>query len=77
MRYRIVYEKAQRNYSAYSPDLLGCVATGDTLDPAELAEGPLFPELGEPQPTRSTPGVRSSARQRRITLRGQIGDLAR
>ena len=53
------------------------VATGDTLDPAELAEGPLFPELGEPQPTRTTPGVRSSARQRRITLRGQIGDLAR
>lgn len=32
MRYRIVYEKAPRNYSAYSPDLPGCVATGATLN---------------------------------------------
>lgn len=32
MRYRIVYEKAPSNYSAYSPDLPGCVATAGTLD---------------------------------------------
>lgn len=32
MRYRIVYEKAARNYAAYSPDLPGCVATGATLE---------------------------------------------
>lgn len=32
MRYRIVYEKAPRNYAAYSPDLPGCVATGNTLE---------------------------------------------
>lgn len=29
-RYLIVIEKALRNYSAYSPDLPGCVATGRT-----------------------------------------------
>ena len=29
-RYLIVIEKAKRNYSAYSPDLPGCVATGKT-----------------------------------------------
>ncbi len=27
-RYLIVIEKANNNYSAYSPDLPGCVATG-------------------------------------------------
>ena len=36
MRYRIVYEKAPHNYCAYSPDLLGCVATGDTLDECRI-----------------------------------------
>ena len=32
MRYAIVLEKGERNYSAYVPDLPGCVATGATLD---------------------------------------------
>lgn len=31
MRYAIVIEKAAGNYSAYVPDLPGCVATGSTL----------------------------------------------
>lgn len=31
MRYAIVIEKAENNYCAYVPDLLGCVATGDTI----------------------------------------------
>ena len=31
MRYAVVIEKAEHNYSAYVPDLPGCVATGDTL----------------------------------------------
>jgi predicted RNase H-like HicB family nuclease len=29
-RYLIVIEKANGNYSAYSPDLPGCIATGKT-----------------------------------------------
>jgi predicted RNase H-like HicB family nuclease len=33
-RFLIVIEKADRNYSAYSPDLPGCVATGKTRDQA-------------------------------------------
>jgi predicted RNase H-like HicB family nuclease len=32
MRYAIVIEKAESNYSAYVPDLPGCVATGATTD---------------------------------------------
>jgi len=31
MRYAIVIEKAENNYCAYVPDLLGCVATGETI----------------------------------------------
>jgi predicted RNase H-like HicB family nuclease len=34
-RYAIVVEKATSNYSAYVPDLPGCVATGATVEQAE------------------------------------------
>jgi len=30
-RYPVIIEKAERNYSAYSPDLPGCAATGATI----------------------------------------------
>ena len=35
MRYAVVIEKAGDNYSAYVPDLPGCVATGATVDETE------------------------------------------
>ena len=35
MRYAVVIEKAEGNYSAYVPDLPGCVATGDTVEAVE------------------------------------------
>lgn len=35
MRYAIVIEKAANNYSAYVPDLPGCVATGATVQETE------------------------------------------
>lgn len=34
-RFLIVIEKADSNFSAYSPDLPGCVATGETQTEAE------------------------------------------
>ena len=34
-RFLIVVEPAGENFSAYSPDLTGCVATGDTREDAE------------------------------------------
>ncbi len=34
-RFLVVIEKAGDNYSAYSPDLPGCVATGATREEAE------------------------------------------
>ena len=36
MRYAVVIEQAEGNYSAYVPDLPGCVATGATV--AEVDE---------------------------------------
>jgi len=36
MRYAIVIERAEGNYSAYVPDLPGCVATGATVAEVEV-----------------------------------------
>jgi predicted RNase H-like HicB family nuclease len=35
MRYAVVIEQADSNFSAYVPDLPGCVATGATIKDAE------------------------------------------
>ena len=35
MKYLIIIEKTATGYSAYSPDVPGCVATGDTRDEVE------------------------------------------
>ena len=32
MKYAVIYEKTGTGYSAYVPDLPGCVAAGDTLE---------------------------------------------
>lgn len=32
MRYAMIIEKGERNFSAYLPDLPGCVATGETVE---------------------------------------------
>ena len=34
-RFLIIIEKGNENYGAYSPDLPGCVAVGDTLEEVE------------------------------------------
>jgi len=35
MKYAVVIEKAEGNYSAYVPDLPGCIATGATVEEIE------------------------------------------
>ena len=37
MRYAIVIERADGNFSAYAPDLPGCVAVGDTIEETQAA----------------------------------------
>jgi len=32
MRYAMIIEQGERNYSAYLPDMPGCIATGKTID---------------------------------------------
>ena len=35
MKYLVVIEKTKTGYSAYSPDLDGCIATGETREKVE------------------------------------------
>jgi len=35
-KYLIIFEKTKRGYSAYSPDLPGCVSVGKTISETEL-----------------------------------------
>lgn len=60
MRYAVVIEKANGNYSAYVPDLPGCVATGATVGEVERElrdairfhiEGLRADGIGVPEPT--------------------------
>ena len=34
-KYLVIFEKVRDNYSAYSPDIPGCIATGKTRDEVE------------------------------------------
>ena len=61
MKYMVVYEQTPTGYSAYVPDLPGCVAAGETRDETELlireaiafhVEG--LREFGEPIPAPGT-----------------------
>ena len=62
MQYTVFVEKTAHNYSAYAPDLPGCVTTGETID--EIRENMAVSislhldgmiEVGEPIPAPSTP----------------------
>ena len=64
MKYLVVIEKGERNYSAYVPDLPGCVSTGETADEVlknirEAIQGHLemMREYGDPIPLPVTEGV--------------------
>jgi len=61
MKYAVIYEKTGTGYSAYAPDLPGCVAAGPTLeDAAELMRGAVEMHLeamredGDPIPEPTT-----------------------
>ena len=36
IKYAVVIEKADKNYSAYVPDLPGCITTGRTIEKVEI-----------------------------------------
>jgi predicted RNase H-like HicB family nuclease len=56
-KYAVIFEQAANNWSAYVPDLPGCISTGETLEATErnireAIEGHLqtLHEFGEPVP---------------------------
>ena len=60
MQYLIIIEKCENSYSAYAPDLPGCIAVGETLADvrASIAEAIAYhiealQEAGEPVPPPS------------------------
>lgn len=65
-RYPVVIEQTGTGYSAYSPDVAGCAAVGDTVEEtrrnfrvASSAHFEVTREIGEPisERTRLTPGL--------------------
>ena len=70
MQYLIVIEKTETGYSAYSPDLPGCVSTGETRGEVEQnmreavefhLDGLNLEGLEIPQPTTSSAYVEVAA----------------
>lgn len=70
MQYLIVIEKTETGYSAYSPDLPGCVSTGATREEVEQnmrdavefhLDGLKLEGLEVPQPTTSSAYVEIAA----------------
>jgi predicted RNase H-like HicB family nuclease len=69
-RYLIVIEKGEENYGAYSPDLPGCVAVGDTLEEVErnMHEAIEFHIRGMIEDHEPIPVPQSTARYMDITV---------
>ncbi len=70
MNFAVIYEKTSTGYSAYVPDLPGCIAAGATFeDTAELIRGAIEIHLGSmredeepiPEPTTIAGSVAVSA----------------
>jgi predicted RNase H-like HicB family nuclease len=63
MRYLIIIEKTDTGYSAYSPDLPGCVSVGETLDEIErnMQEAIEFHLEGLREDGHPVPEARSSS----------------
>jgi predicted RNase H-like HicB family nuclease len=64
VKYYVIIEKGEQNYSAYVPDLPGCVTTGGTVEETlrnirEAIEGhlELLLEMGEPVPEPRSEGA--------------------
>ena len=60
-KYAVVIERAESNYSAYIPDVAGCIATGATIEEVrqKLMEAlashlELMRQAGQPIPQAST-----------------------
>lgn len=78
MRYAVVIEKGDHNYSAYVPDLPGCVSTGRTLEEvkAEIRDAIAFHIEGMLEDGLPIPLPASSAEYVEIGLKTTAGAAA-
>lgn len=62
-QFLIIIEKAEGNYSAYAPDIPGCVAVGNTREEtaARMREALIFHLEGMAQDREPMPVARSTA----------------
>ena len=69
MRYAVVIEQAEGNFSAYVPDLPGCVATGATVSEveAEIREAIAFHLEGMREDGLSIPAPSSQVEYVEVT----------
>ena len=69
-RFLIIIEKGNENYGAYSPDLPGCVAVGDTLEEVEknMREALAMHIQGMIEDHEPIPIAQSMARYMDVTL---------
>ena len=72
MQYPVIFEKCENSYSAYVPDLPGCIAVGNTLEEtrASIAEAIEFHiealrEAGYPVPVPSVENNRDDPKDTR------------
>jgi predicted RNase H-like HicB family nuclease len=64
-RFAVIVEKGEHNYSAYSPDLPGCVTTGNTVEETldNMKEAISFHLKGLQEDAQSIPASTSVAVQ--------------
>jgi predicted RNase H-like HicB family nuclease len=69
-RFLIIIEKGKQNYGAYSPDLPGCIAVGDTLEEVEknMQEAIKMHLRGMIEDHEPIPTPRTTARYLDITI---------
>ena len=86
MRYAVVIENASSNFSAYVPDLPGCIATGATLSETEAAirEASCFISMGCERTVRRSRRQRARSNTSRLPpdtslerARGRYGAMRR
>ena len=79
MRYAVVIEKGDRNYSAYVPDLPGCASVGDTLDEvkAEIRDAIAFHIEGMRADGLAVPPPSSQADYVEVEGGRELGAVAR
>lgn len=83
MKYAVIIEKADSNYSAYAPDVPGCAATGETLEEVTSQiqealefhfEGLLEEGLSIPEPVTHAGYVEVQVPQTNLTNAGGSGE---